>query len=355
MVAVMEERQRRLERWVEQQACERQIDLPDPRLEPVSGDASFRRYFRLYGHQGGRAGSWIAVDAPPDKEDSEPFVRIARQWHAAGIRVPALIATDLSLGFMLLEDFGDRLLLPELDPGRADQLYQLALHSLRKIQAVPSATLPPYDETLLQREMKLFDEWFLGRLLGLELDVGERARLEQVRALLVDNALSQPQVSVHRDYHARNLMLLEDGALGIIDFQDAVRGPVTYDLVSLLRDAYVRWPDAAVNRWVEGFRRDCLDSGLPVAAPAPFLRQFELMGAQRQLKVLGIFSRLWLRDGKAGYLADMPRTLGYLLRTAARYPALAELEQMLRQRVVPAMAAHERFDADALYLELEPA
>lgn len=345
----MGERRQLLSQWVLEQAEQRQLRLISTGLEPVSGDASFRRYFRVRG----AGGSWIAVDAPPEKENSEPFVRIARLWHRAGIPVPTLIATDLAQGFMLLEDFGNQLLLPALGDETVDRLYKQAMALLQQIQAVPADTLPAYDEALLQREMGLFSEWFIERLLGLELTENEAADLQQVRAALAASALQQPQVSVHRDYHARNLMLLEDGALGVIDFQDAVRGPVTYDLVSLLRDAYIRWPDRAVAHWVEEFRQALLRRGGAVAETDRFLSQFEYMGMQRQLKVLGIFSRLYLRDGKSGYLADMPRTLGYLYRAAARHPAMAALHELLAQRVLPAMAAHPLFDEASLRQELD--
>lgn len=341
-------RQRQLAQWVRDQAVQQGLALVSAELEPVSGDASFRRYFRARGEHC----NWIAVDAPPDKENSEPFVRIARLWRGAGIRVPTLVATDLAQGFMLLEDFGDRLLLPALTAETADPLYRQAQALLQQIQSVPADSLPPYDEALLQREMGLFPEWFVERLLGLELSAPEADLLTQVRARLVSNALEQPQVSVHRDYHARNLMLLDENELGVIDFQDAVRGPVTYDLVSLLRDAYVRWPDEAVARWVEQFRITLQKQGVPVAAAQSFLTQFELMGMQRQLKVLGIFSRLYLRDGKAGYLADMPRTLGYLYRAAGRHGAMAGLRTFLEQRILPAMAAHPLFAESDLMREL---
>jgi aminoglycoside/choline kinase family phosphotransferase len=348
----MAERRRLLSQWVIEQAGRLGLGLTSAALEPVSGDASFRRYFRAYGETAGRRTSWIAVDAPPDKENSRPFVRIADHWHAAGVRVPTLIATDVEQGFMLLEDFGDRLLLPALNDADADRLYGRAFAALHRIQSVAADTLPPYDEALLQREMGLFNEWFVERLLGLELSAEELAMLDRARSDLVDSALSQNQVSVHRDYHARNLMLLDDDGLGIIDFQDAVRGPVTYDLVSLLRDAYIRWPDARVAQWVEQFRCELQARGMTDATAAQFLAQFDLMGVQRQLKVLGIFSRLYLRDGKAGYLPDMPRTFGYLYRACARYPAMAGLHAFLKHRILPAMAAHPLFDETVLMAEL---
>ncbi|MBR9885369.1 MAG: phosphotransferase, partial [Oceanospirillales bacterium] len=281
------------------------------------------------------------------------FVDIARHWHAEGVRVPALVALDLDLGFMLLEDFGDQLLLPALSIETADALYGQAFSALEAIQSIEAAALPDYDEALLRREMDLFDEWFVGQLLRLDLTETDVNTLEAAKKVLVASAESQPQVSVHRDYHSRNLMLIEEGdGLGIIDFQDAVRGPVTYDLVSLLRDSYVRWPDERVSGWVEGYRQRLKGKEVPVVDEVSFLKQFDFMGMQRQLKVLGIFSRLYLRDGKSGYLNDIPRTLGYLYRAAARYPESAELYRLLDEKVVPALAAHTLFDAQALTREL---
>lgn len=343
----MGERLRQLQGWVVEQAERNGLALVSETLQPVSGDASFRRYFRADGEQQ----SWIAVDAPPEKEDSRPFVAIATHWYEAGVRVPRLVALDLDQGFMLLEDFGDRLMLPALDAQSVEHLYGQAFTALESIQSIPHDPLPPYDEVLLRREMALFDEWFIGRMLQLELSTAEQQILEQAKQVLVANALEQTQVSVHRDYHSRNLMLLDGDELGVIDFQDAVAGPITYDLVSLLRDSYVRWPDPQVARWVEEYRLRLAENDAALTAEA-FLKQFDLMGMQRQLKVLGIFSRLYLRDGKAGYLQDMPRTLGYLYRAAGRYSSTAELQRMLAERVVPAMAAHPLFQQMDLAQEL---
>lgn len=344
----MDERLLRLQNWVVEQATDKGLALARETLAPVSGDASFRRYFRA----GGVQCSWIAVDAPPEHENSHPFVEIATCWHSAGIRVPALVAVDLAQGFMLLEDFGDRLMLPELARDSVADLYGLAFSSLLRIQSISAEWLPPYNEAMLRREMGLFDEWFIQRMLGLALAPAEQVCIARVNDLLVVNAREQVQVCVHRDYHSRNLMLIDDGELGIIDFQDAVCGPLTYDLVSLLRDSYVRWPDDRVAVWVEGFRERLLDNGVEVPGPELFLKQFDLMGMQRQLKVLGIFSRLYLRDGKTGYLKDMPRTLGYLYRAAKRYPEMGELQQLIERRIVPAMTGHHLFDKDALVREL---
>jgi aminoglycoside/choline kinase family phosphotransferase len=335
----MGQRLKQLSEWVHRQAIAQGIEV-EPELRPVSGDASFRRYFRAVGPDG----SWIAVDAPPEQEDCEPFLLIARAWHAQGIAVPRVIASDLEAGFMLLEDFGDRLLLPRLGAATVEQHYATAFEALRQIQRTTGRPpLPPYDRTLLAREMALFPEWFLARLLGLELEQEEYRLLGLVAKLLIESALAQPRVSVHRDFHSRNLMLLEDGRLGIIDFQDAVVGPVTYDLVSLLRDCYIDWPDEQVRFWVETFRQRLLRDGLAVAERELFQQQFDLMGMQRHLKVLGIFARLWLRDGKAAYLDDLPRTFAYLYRVAGRYEELAPFVDWLERRVIPPFLAHPHF------------
>jgi aminoglycoside/choline kinase family phosphotransferase len=345
----MGERLQGLTVWVGERLAERgELGLSSG-LMPVSGDASFRRYFRA--RADGR--SWIAVDAPPEKEDSLPFVEVAAAWRAQGIPVPEVLAADLAQGFMLLEDFGDRLLLAELDKDSADPLYDLALDTLAALQQLSPAGLPPYNQLLLQREMALLDEWFLPGLLDIELSPPETQLLDRVKAMLVDNARSQLQVPVHRDYHSRNLMLREaPSRLGVIDFQDAVEGPVTYDPVSLLKDSYVRWPDADVSRWVEAHRQRLIAAGLSLPAPDVFRRHFDLMGMQRQLKVLGIFARLSLRDGKPGYLKDIPRTFGYLYRACGSYPEFADLKNWLTERVLPAMRDHEAWDRACIDREI---
>lgn len=335
----MGERLSQLTQWVTEQAQELSLVLASDSLIPVSGDASFRRYFRARGADR----NWIAVDAPPEHENSHPFVEIGTQWRRQGVRVPRVLAWDAPRGFMLLEDFGDSLLLGQLSPDSVEQLYGQAFAELQRIQAADPAALPAYDEALLRREMALFDDWFVDKLLGLQPSDDERRTLMHVEAALVANAREQLQVSVHRDYHSRNLMLLDDGGLGVIDYQDAVWGPVTYDLVSMLRDSYVRWPDEQVHAWVEGFRQRLLEAGQVLPEAELFQKQFDLMGMQRQLKVLGIFSRLYLRDGKPGYLNDIPRTLGYLCRAAARYTEFEALHAFLMQRVAPVLRNHPLF------------
>ncbi|MFZ5560867.1 MAG: aminoglycoside phosphotransferase family protein [Pseudomonadota bacterium] len=306
-------------------------------LLTVSGDASFRRYFRLPLAQG----SLIAVDAPPDKENSRPFVAIARALRAHGVHVPEVLAADFSRGFLLLEDFGDTLLCPQLDATTVDGLYTRAMQTLLHMLAcdeVPDHALPPYDRQRLLDEMSLLRDWFLPRYLGLELDTGQQAVLAGACAAIADAVLGQPQVFVHRDYHSRNLMLLANGEIGVIDFQDAVTGPITYDLVSLLRDAYVVWPQADVARWVAQFAGWLRAAGrLPADVDAAaFQRWFDWMGAQRHLKVVGIFARLSIRDGKHGYLEDIPCVFNYLLAELQPYAELHALFELLRGAVLPA-------------------
>jgi aminoglycoside/choline kinase family phosphotransferase len=247
-------------------------------------------------------------------------------------------------GFLLLTDLGTTMYLPELSrPGQADGLYADALDALVRIQsrgAEAARQLPPYDEALLRFEMSLFPDWLLARHLGLELTDDERRVLARAMDALVANALGQPQVFVHRDYHSRNLMVCPGANPGILDFQDAVRGGLTYDVVSLLRDAYVAWPQESVARWALEYRRRAAAAGLDVGRDdAQFLRWFDLMGLQRQLKVAGIFARLWHRDGKRGYLADIPRTLQYAVGECSRHADFSALGHLIERRVLPAVVA----------------
>ncbi len=304
-------------------------------LEPASADASFRRYWRARypGH------TLVLMDAPPAQEDCGRFVDLARRLGAIGLHTPQVYAEDRANGFLALSDLGDRLYLAELDAQSADRLYGDALAALAVIQARgPQEGLPVYDAPFLRRELEIFREWFLGRHLGLGLSSQEQAGWERACESLVASALEQPRVCVHRDYHSRNLMITEVSNPGILDFQDAVVGPATYDLVSLLKDCYIQWPAARVTDWALGYLQVAVASGLfPALEPARFMRWFDLMGAQRHLKACGIFARLNHRDGKPGYLADIPRTLGYVREVAARYPELADLDRLLTERVVPAI------------------
>ena len=307
--------------------------LAGSRIEPASDDASFRRYFRV----STKGGTFIAMDSPPDKEAVEPFMRIAEQMRSVGLHVPEVLAHDTERGFLLVSDLGSRLYLEALNADTVERLYGDALSALAVIQAcAPTQGLPSYDAALLRRELELFPQWLLERRLGLNLSPEERSALEQVFRLLIDAALEQPRVFVHRDYHSRNLMVTASPSPGILDFQGAVLGPVTYDLVSLLRDCYVRWPRDKVQDWAWGYFELAVQSGILRAEhEGDFQRWFDLMGVQRQLKASGIFTRLYLRDGKPGYLEDIPRTLGYVLEVAPSYPSLAPLADLIAQRVMP--------------------
>lgn len=316
----------------------------DFQVTTASADASFRRYFRVT--RG--SDSWIAMDAPPAKEDMEPYIRIAAMLVDVGVNAPRVIERNAEEGFLLNSDLGSQTYLMELgERGDADRLYTDAIQALVRIQArggAHAAQLPPYDDALLRREMALFPEWFCGRHLGLALSGEDAAALDGVFDVLSATALQQPRVFVHRDYHSRNLMV-GDGARhganpGILDFQDAVSGPVTYDLVSLLRDCYVAWPTERVRAWSLQFRNAARQAGVDVAADeSEFLRWFDLMGVQRHLKAIGIFARLWHRDGKPGYLNDIPRTLNYVSVVSARYRELQFLESLIDSQVLPALEA----------------
>ncbi|MBK1723342.1 aminoglycoside phosphotransferase [Thiocystis violacea] len=306
-------------------------------MAPASSDASFRRYWRVT-HAGRTT---IAMDAPPQHEDCGRYADLSRRFRAIGINTPEILAEDRAQGFLLISDLGNGVYLSHLREDTADRLYGDALGALLTIQARgPLDGLPVYDAPFLLRELGLFREWFLERHLGLDLSEADRTMLDGVDALLVESALEQPQVCVHRDYHSRNLMLTEVGNPGVLDFQDAVVGPVTYDLVSLLRDCYISWPAEQVTDWALGYQRLARQSGvIQEESPATFLRWFDLIGLQRHLKVCGIFARLNIRDGKPHYLDDLPRTLGYMLEVADRYPELAGLSALLRLRVLPRMTA----------------
>ena len=297
-------------------------------IAPASDDASFRRYFRV--RRGGSLPSLIAMDAPPDKESCEPFVRVAKLFAEAGVHVPAVHAQDLAQGFLLLSDLGDTPYLNALDARSAGALYDHALGALVRIQlASRPGALPDYGRELLDRELRLFPDWYVSRQVRRELNSAQAESLEAVFAAILANNLAQPRVFVHRDYHSRNLMVCEP-CPGILDFQDAVYGPITYDLVSLLRDAYIAWEEERVIDWAVRYWEKARRAHLPVAEDfADFYRDFEWMGAQRQLKVLGIFARLSLRDGKNGYLKDQPLVMSYLRRTCDRYRDLAPLARLL--------------------------
>ncbi|QJR13683.1 aminoglycoside phosphotransferase family protein [Usitatibacter palustris] len=294
------------------------------RREPASADASFRRYFRIFVPDR----TYIVMDAPPEREDSRPFVHVAGLLRAAGLNAPEIYAQDLAQGFLLLTDLGPKTYLQSFGEQDPDALFRDAIAALVTWQgASREGALPPYDETLLRREIELFPEWYVKRHRGVELDAGQREKLEGVfRAVLAAN-LAEPRVFVHRDFMPRNLMVSAPNP-GIIDFQDAVYGPISYDIACLLRDAYVSWEEPQVIDWTIRYWERARKHGLPVPADfADFWRNVEWMGLQRHLKVAGIFARLHYRDGKAGYIDDAPRFIGYIRKTAGRY---RELEPLLR-------------------------
>jgi aminoglycoside/choline kinase family phosphotransferase len=324
-----------LRHWLESTLGYRDYDLA-----PASADASFRRYFRVTRAEG----SVIAMDAPPGKEDVGPYLRVAHMLEDAGVHAPHVIARNAEQGFLLLSDLGSITYLEALrDPVCAAPLYQDAIGALVKFQSNGRghcADLPPYDENLLRTEMRLFPDWLMSRHLGLEIEGATETTLAEAADLLVANALAQPQVFVHRDYHSRNLMVCEGANPGILDFQDAVHGALTYDLVSLLRDCYVAWPHERVLGWAQDYRRQAGAAGLDTGTDeAQFLRWFDLMGVQRHLKAAGIFARLWHRDGKPGYLPDVPRTLNYIVEACAHHADFGALGALVRERVLPAMVA----------------
>ena len=327
----MGERLEQLKAWLVSDVGLNGIDL-----RPASGDASFRRYFRVT-DQGGN--SWIAMDAPPEKEDCRPFVVVAGLLTGLGLHAPRIEAQDLRQGFLLLEDLGSRLYLDVLNEQTVDRLYGDAMSALMVLQACgPRNGLPAYDRVLLLQEMGLFRDWLLDRHLQLDLTGGEQRLLAEAFDRLADSALEQPRVCVLRDYHSRNLMLTSSPNPGILDFQDAVIGPVTYDLVSLLKDCYISWPRARVKEWAMGFYHLAVQSGvLRDEHEGSFLRWFDLMGVQRHLKAAGIFARLCHRDGKDGYLGDIPRTLGYVVDIGSAYPFLTDLIRLIQRRVLPGL------------------
>jgi aminoglycoside/choline kinase family phosphotransferase len=303
--------------------------------EPASSDASFRRYFRVEGPEG----RFVVMDAPPEKENVAAFIKVNRLLKGAGVHVPEIFAQNPEDGFLLLEDFGNTDFLSRLNPENAERLYREALDSLFRLQtgtSISTCGLPAYDHALLTRELGIFDEWFLGQWLDVEMPAQVR---EPLHGKLIASALEQPRICVHRDYHSRNLMVLEADSPGVLDFQDAVVGPVTYDLASLLRDCYVAWPEQRVEDWMSGYYRRLLDAELIDCGLEQFRRWFDWMGMQRHLKAIGIFARLNLRDGKAGYLKDIPRTLNYVLAQADAYPEFAEFGDFLRTQVLPRQEA----------------
>ncbi len=296
-------------------------------LTPASADASFRRYFRAAFPDGTTK---IVMDAPPGLEDCTPFLRVGKLFEAAGAHVPHVFAQDLGQGFLLLSDLGNTTYLQALNEHSAVELYSAAIDSIIKIQlASQENILPEYDESVLRRELNLFPEWYIAKHLGVVLSPKQQAKLEEVFVRILANNLAQPRVFVHRDYHSRNLMLAQPNP-GILDFQDALYGPITYDLASLFKDAYIRWEEAEIIDWLIRYWEKARKAGLPVRDDfGDFYRDYEMMGAQRHIKVLGIFARLYHRDGKDGYLKDMPLVMEYLHKACERYIDLKPLLNIL--------------------------
>ena len=331
----------------------RDLGMKPERIEPASADASFRRYFRAFNN----GATYIVMDAPPGKEDVRPYLKVTRLLETLGAHVPHVHQADTDRGLLLLEDLGGTHYLSRFNAGEdPERLYGDALRVLADVQVrgrSAAAELPPYDREPLAREVALMPEWFLGRHLSVGLSDVESRMIARTFEFLVVEALAQPTVFVHRDFHSRNLMVVADRNPGIIDFQDALRGPVGYDLASLLKDCYISWPRERVVRWVSGYRallRSKGDAGawLSGADDTEFLRWFDLIGVQRHVKVLGVFARLWYRDGKAGYLRDLPLTLEYVRDTCTRYPELGEFGRFLEERVVGELPrANERVAAAA--------
>lgn len=326
-----------LAKWA--RSTELKVAIPEnATLAPVSDDASFRRYFRF----SSGADGLIFVDAPPEHEDVDSFVRISKALVEAGLNAPQVAAVDIMKGFLAISDLGDRLYLDQLHsfPGKRDELYDDAVAAILRMMPI-SIELPIYDEHRLRDEMSLFHEWFLAGQLGLNLSADEKAMLDGIYDLLVDSALAQPTGFVHRDYHCRNLLETDFNNPGIIDFQDAVIGPVTYDLVSLYKDCYYRFNREVVVKQVDRFAGQLVDLGY-AAQDAPVLKWFDLMGAQRHLKCAGIFSRLNLRDSKPRYLADIPLVIEYLVEVSDYYVEMADFGCWLRNTVIPSMQAKMR-------------
>ncbi|MFI8384635.1 aminoglycoside phosphotransferase family protein [Pseudomonas sp. NPDC079086] len=320
-----------LENWLDQQlpglfAEQGWGAVPAATLTSASSDASFRRYFRWQG--AGR--SLIVMDAPPPQEDCAPFVKVAQLLAEAHLNVPQILAADLERGFLLLNDLGRQTYLDVINEDNADVLFADAMQALLALQQLPMTTpLPSYDDALLRRELQLFPEWYVQRHLGVEFSEQQQALWQRASQLLIDSALAQPKVLVHRDYMPRNLMLSEPNP-GVLDFQDAVYGPVTYDVTCLFKDAFLSWPEARVRSWLEQYWQQARDLGVPVQAELEdFLRASDLMSVQRHLKVIGIFARICHRDGKPKYLGDVPRFFSYVEAVLARRPELAELAELL--------------------------
>ncbi len=296
-------------------------------VAPASADASFRSYFRVSTSDK----SLVLMDAPPQHEDCRPFIQVLEILHQHQIHVPALHASDLQQGFLLLDDLGTVLYLDQLNDKTVDSLYLPAIDAIIKMQSIDvQGKLPAYDDKLLMTEMQLFTDWFIAHHLGIELKPDQENLLNTTYTKFKQNAIEQPQVMVHRDYHSRNLMITENNSPGVIDFQDAVFGPFTYDLASLLKDCYISWPESTIERYCAHFLQQHNELNECQISADQFMRWFDLMGAQRHLKAIGIFCRLNYRDSKPGYLNDIPRTMAYLMNVTEKYPELKDFGQLLQ-------------------------
>lgn len=301
-------------------------------IKPLLGDASFRRYFRVFTPDQ----TYIAMDAPPDKEDIQPFIAHANLLRNHLLKVPQIYAQEAEQGFLLLDDFGDQIFLSSLSFTDPNKIYELAIQELIKIQkiSINAGTFELFDKARFLMELESFSEWYLQRYKGLELTSTQYKLLQNTYELLIQNAISQPQVYVHRDYHSRNLMLLQHNSLGILDFQDALWGPVTYDLVSLIRDCYVDWPDTLVQCWLQSYyQQACAQGILQNYSFDQFQHWFDWMGMQRHLKAIYIFARKFCRDGTSAYLNDIPRALNYIYNVCKRYQQFAEFGEFLLVKV----------------------
>lgn len=329
-ITARDDREKTILQWLTED-----LQLNIEQFEPASSDASFRRYFRIFHKQQ----PYIVMDAPPAKEDTAPFIKVAKLFKQAQVNVPKIIAQNTQQGFLLLEDFGSECLLDCLNEHTVNTLYKDALHSLLTLQKnidIHHCDLPHYDQTLLQTELNLFSDWFLKQQCALQLSTEQHAILDNSNRLLIQSALQQTQVCVHRDYHSRNLMHIKIDNPGIIDFQDAVIGPITYDAVSLLRDCYISWSDTQIDQCLTPYYQQLKQTGLTRCDAQQFKRDFDLMGIQRHLKAIGIFSRLNIRDAKSAYLNDIPRTLNYVIDISQKYPELQRFNTFLTEVVLPA-------------------
>jgi N-acetylmuramate 1-kinase len=327
----MSERFKSLKSWLSDV-----LGSSDFELKPASEDASFRFYYRLLM----KNKTFIVMDAPPPKEDCEPFVRVTNILHACGVNAPTIHNIDLQQGFLLLDDFGDDLYLHKLDSLSADKLYSDAIEALVCMQILADVKgLASYDESLLRCEMQLFTEWLLGKHLKIELNNDQQNVIEVIFDLLIENASQQPQTFVHRDFHSRNLMLTAENNPGVIDYQDAVCGPISYDLVSLLKDCYIKWPRDKLIQWVDFYLNQLSEKGSEIDRKQ-FQRWFDLMGVQRHLKASGIFARLSHRDGKHSFLKDIPRTLSYIVDLKQDYKELVPLCSLIEESILSELKGH---------------